>query len=184
MEITVSYFEKEGKDNTIATFAAARRRADELGITQIVVASSNGFTGMEAAKAFDTTSTRIVSVSLSAGFAEDGWSLTAEERRSLEEAGVTVLTSLHSLSADVSEAFGGVPTNEIVRNTLYTFGQGMKVAVECALMAADAGLLDMKSDVISIAGSGRGADTAILIKPVFARKFTELRIKEILAKPR
>ena len=109
--------------------------------------------------------------------------LSKEERKSLEDAGVTVLTSLHTLGDDVSESLGGGP-NAIVRRTLYTFSQGMKVAVECALMAADAGLLDMKSDLISIAGTNRGADTAIVLTPAFARNFQDLRIREILAKPR
>ena len=60
----------------------------------------------------------------------------------------------------------------------------MKVAVEVALMAADAGLLDMSQEVISVAGTGEGADTAIVLKPAYARRFHEMHIKEILAKPR
>jgi uncharacterized protein len=71
-----------------------------------------------------------------------------------------------------------------VRETLYTFCQGMKVAVEVALMAADAGLLDMAHEVIAIAGTGSGADTAIVLRPVYTRKFKDLQIREILAKPR
>jgi hypothetical protein len=58
------------------------------------------------------------------------------------------------------------------------------VAVECLLMAADAGLLDMTQDVIAIAGTSSGADTAIVCRPAYPRKFHELEIREILAKPR
>lgn len=60
----------------------------------------------------------------------------------------------------------------------------MKVAVEIAIMATDAGLLSSLTEVISIAGTGSGADTAIVLKPAFARKFTDLEIRVILAKPR
>jgi hypothetical protein len=60
----------------------------------------------------------------------------------------------------------------------------MKVAVECMLMAADAGLLDMDSEVIAVAGTGDGADTAIVCKPAYPRSFHELEIREVLAKPR
>jgi hypothetical protein len=56
--------------------------------------------------------------------------------------------------------------------------------VECLLMAADAGQLDMHAEVISIAGTGSGADTAIVCKPAYPRKFYELEIREVLAKPR
>jgi hypothetical protein len=60
----------------------------------------------------------------------------------------------------------------------------MKVAVEDLLMAADAGLLDMDREVISIAGTGEGADTAIVCKPAYPRTFFDLEIREVLAKPR
>jgi len=60
----------------------------------------------------------------------------------------------------------------------------MKVAVECLLMAADAGLLDMSQEVISIAGTSSGADTAIVCKPAYPRTFLQLEIREVLAKPR
>ena len=71
-----------------------------------------------------------------------------------------------------------------MRETLYRFCQGMKVAVEVALMAADADLLDMSQEIIAIAGTGEGADTAIVLKPAYARKFKKIEIREILAKPR
>jgi len=59
----------------------------------------------------------------------------------------------------------------------------MKVAVEVALMAADAGLISVVGDVIAIAGTDRGADTAIVVRPSYTRKFLDLKIKEIIAKP-
>lgn len=83
-----------------------------------------------------------------------------------------------------NEAFGVSAPNRIARETLYTFCQGMKVAVECVLMAADAGLLDMSAEVLSIAGTDQGADTALILKPAYTRTFKKLRIREILAKPR
>lgn len=184
MEVTVHYFEKPGKQNTGTTIAASVKRAAELGIDQIVVATTHGYTGLVAAKAFSGSNARIVAVSISAAFDDEGWTMTAEERAGLENAGVTVLTSMHTLGDDVSEALSGDSPNLVVRRTLYTFGQGMKVAVECALMAAEAGLLDMQKDVISIAGTGEGADTSVVLKPVYARKFPTLRVREILAKPR
>jgi hypothetical protein len=73
---------------------------------------------------------------------------------------------------------------EIVRDTLYRFSQGMKVAVECTLMVADAGLLDMTQEVIAVAGTDSGADTAIVCKPAYPRTFHQFEIREVLAKPR
>ena len=63
------------------------------------------------------------------------------------------------------------------------FGRGMKVACEISLMAADAGLVRTGEDVITIAGTGSGADTALVLSPVNSRDFFDLRVKEILCKP-
>jgi hypothetical protein len=114
--------------------------------------------------------------------------MSAEEKAALETLGITVLTGIHALGDGVGSAFsekhGGRAPEEIVRDTLYRFSQGMKVAVECLLMAADAGLLDMSQEVIAIGGTGSGADTAIVCKPAYPRMFHKLEIREVLAKPR
>ena len=57
------------------------------------------------------------------------------------------------------------------------------VAVEVAVMAADAGTLTGK-DIVAIGGSGGGADTALVIKPAHMNNFFDLRIREIICKPR
>jgi hypothetical protein len=184
MEAKILYFETPGKINTDSTLAFARQRAEELGIAQVVVASTHGYTAQRAVEAFAGLDVEIIAVSICAGFDEEGWTMSADERAALEGMGITVLTSLHSLGDDVSEAFSGNAPNMIVRETLYRFCQGMKVAVEVAIMAADAGLLDTTRETIAIAGTGEGADTAIVLKPACARKFRDLEIKELLAKPR
>ena len=184
MEGKILYFEQAGKVNTDATLQAARKRAEALGIRQIVVASTHGFTAKHAQQLFAGLDAEIIAVSICAGYDEEGWTMTDEERAELVRLGITGLTSLHSLGDDINEAFGVRAPNRIVRETLYRFCQGMKVAVEVAVMAADAGLLDMSREVIAIAGTGEGADTALVLLPGYARKFRELEIREILAKPR
>ena len=63
------------------------------------------------------------------------------------------------------------------------FGSGMKVVVEIAAMATDAGMIPADKDIIVIAGSGRGADTAVVIKPANAHNLFDMVIREIIAKP-
>ena len=184
MESKILYFGTSGAVNTDATLRIARERAETLGITQIVVASSHGHTAKRAHTIFDGLDVQIIAVTICGSFQKEGWVMTPDERAELEALGITVLTSLHALGDDVSDAFAGYPPNKIVRETLYRFCQGMKVAVEVALMAADADLLDMSQEIIAIAGTGEGADTAIVLKPAYARKFKQVEIREILAKPR
>ena len=184
MQKNILYFEQPGSANTDATLSAARTRAEELGIRQVVIASSHGSTALRAREIFSGLPVEIIAVTINAAYSDLGWSMTEAERQPLLAQGIKVLTSVHTLGDDVNTAFDVKTPNIVVRETLYTFSQGMKVAVEIALMAADAGLLDMSGEVIAIAGTDNGADTAIVIKPAYSRKFTDLRVREILSKPR
>jgi hypothetical protein len=188
MELITLIFEEAGKQNTDATLRIARERALALGIKQIVVASSHGSTAREAHSILASDDINVIAVSICHSWESVGWTMSAETKSELERLGVIVHTGIHALGDSVgsaiSEKYGGRVPEEIVRDTLYRFSQGMKVAVECLLMAADAGLLDMDQEVIAIAGSDSGADTAIVCKPAYPRTFLELEIREVLAKPR
>jgi hypothetical protein len=188
MELRTLVFEEGGKRNTEATLQIAKERAHALGIKQVVVASSHGYTAREAQRALGQDGIKVIAVSICHSWESEGWVMSAEEKAVLETLGITVLTGIHALGDGVGSAFsekhGGRAPEEIVRDTLYRFSQGMKVAVECLLMAADAGLLDMSQEVIAIGGTGSGADTAIVCKPAYPRMFHELEIREVLAKPR
>jgi hypothetical protein len=77
----------------------------------------------------------------------------------------------------------------IIAETLYVFGQGMKVAIEIAIAAVEIGKIPSSTKVISIGGTGEGADTAVVLrtsnqKESFASKPEKhLSIQEILAMP-
>lgn len=184
MEGRILYFDKGGKANTDATLEIVRERVEALRIRQVVVASTHGYTAERASAALEGLDVEIIAVTICAGFDDVGWTMTEEERASVEALGVTVLTCMHALGDDVSETFTNSAPNRIVRETLYRFSQGMKVAVEVALMAADAGLLDMSQEIVAVAGTSEGADTALVLKPAYTRTFKDLDIREILAMPR
>ncbi len=186
MEQSVLYFSTPGPEHTQATLAASNRRAGELGISQVVVATTTGKTALMAAQAMPGCG--VIGVTLSRGL----WEKYAGPEEAIvaeaETLGVSFLTCPHSLmgalDSAIAEKFGGVPDNHLVSHVYYTWSQGTKVAVECMLMAADAGLLDMEQEVISIAGSDAGADTSLVLRPTYTNQFFNLRILELLAKPR
>jgi hypothetical protein len=188
VELKTLIFEEAGKHNTDATLRLAKERALALGIEQVVVASSHGYTARKAHALLAPAGIQVVAVSICHGWESEGWVMSAQTKADLAEMGVAVHTGIHALGDGVgsafSDKFGGRTPEEIVRHTLYRFSQGMKVAVECVLMAADAGLLDMSQEVIAVAGTGSGADTAIVCRPAYPRTFHELEIREVLAKPR
>lgn len=184
--ITTLLFEEPGLANTEATLQAARSRAQELGITQFVVASSTGRTALQAAQVLGGQG-RVIGIHLARSFWEVYCGPDPELVAQAEALGVTFFTGPHGLMGALDAALadkGALPAAHVIAHTLYTFSQGTKVAVEDVLMAADAGLLDMTQEVITLAGSSEGCDTALVVTPAYSSKFFDLRVREILAKPR
>jgi hypothetical protein len=64
------------------------------------------------------------------------------------------------------------------------FSQGVKVALEIATMALDAGLIPYGEPVIAVGGSGGGADSAVVVLPSHAKTFFETQVLELICKPR
>lgn len=186
MEGKIVYFDKPGVDNMEETLRIAKERADELGIKTIVVATTVGNTAARAVEVFKGM--KVVAVTHSAGFrGPNTQELTKENREKIEKGGGTILTTTHLFSgvgAAMRRKFNTYLLGDIVANTLRIMGQGMKVVVEITVMATDAGLVRTGEDCIAIAGTGRGADFAVVLRPVNSADFFDLRIREVLCKPR
>jgi hypothetical protein len=174
------------KSRTVATLKAALARAGELHIKHLVVASTGGSTAMELAKLLPNDN-EAVCVTHHAGFGEFGKNELPESvENKLAEHDIPVLRTTH-LFAGVERAirlkFGGLGSAETIAFTYRTLGEGIKVAVEIAVMALDAGLIPYGKDVIAIAGTGSGADAAIVIRPAHSRQFFDTRVREVIMKP-
>ena len=187
-ELKTLLFDKAGPAQTGPTLKAVRDRAVELGIKTVVLATTTGDTALKALDALEGTGVRVIGVTLQAGTWAKYDPPDPEKVKAATARGAQILTSTHTLMGNVEtairEKFGGVPPVELIAYTYYTFGQGMKVAVEVALMAADAGLLEGEGEIIAVAGTGSGADTAVVMTPVYSTEFFKLRIHELLAMPR
>ena len=185
MKYQTVYFEKPGPDNTEETMKIVQEWADMLNIRTKLVASASGQTGVIAVERFK--SHNVIVVTHSTGFRRDNdQELTEENRGQIETLGGKVLTCQHAL-AGISRAvrfkFKTYEIDEIIANTLRILGQGLKVTVELCLMAADAGLIRTDEDVISVGGTGEGADTAAVILPANVSRFFDLKVRGILCKP-
>jgi hypothetical protein len=184
--IQSTYFGRPGRQNTARTLEIAQQRADQLGIRTVLVATTQGETGVQAAQLFRGYD--VVVVTHATGFAGPNiQELTEENRAAIESAGAQILTCQHALggiSRAVRKKWGTYAIDEIVAQTLRIFGEGTKVCVEIALMAADAGLVPVGEPCIAIAGTGRGADTAVVLIPANVQQFFDLRVMEVLVKPR
>ncbi len=185
-ETSITYFEAAGPVNTERALTLARERAQTLGIRRIVIASTSGETGARAAELFDGCD--VVVVSHSTGFAEPNHQeLLPEYRQRIVEAGANVLTCQHAfggLGRAVRRKFGTYELEEVVAFVLRNFCEGIKVACEITVMAADAGMVAAGEEILAIAGTGRGADTVAVIRAANGQDFFNLRVLEIVCKPR
>ena len=210
-EAVTHYFENRGEQNTDKILELAKVRALERNVKHVVVASTRGITGVKAAEAFKDTGIEVIIVTHQTGHIGAGvQQLTDENRKKLENLNITIVTGSDALEGGVglgitrrqtTDATRPTPETRsiaslmrrmnptippvvrIVASVLRLFCQGMKVAVEVTLMAADAGVIPVDHVVVAIAGTGRGADTAIVIQPANTTNFLDLDIHEIIAKP-
>ena len=68
---------------------------------------------------------------------------------------------------------------DLVRTAYRRLCEGVKVAVEIPMIAADANLIPINEDVVAI---GK-LDTAMVIQPANSNDFAQLRVKELICKP-
>jgi hypothetical protein len=190
------YFEEAGKENTDAVVRVVRDRLAEGDLSTVIVASTTGYTALTFADALHGQDVTLVSVA-ETPLIREIWGaeypcLLPDARRELEQRGVIVADRVpylfHSSVLDQSRWKAPAP-EEIVRDTLYAFGQGLKVAVEVALIAVASGFVEPFQDVIAVGGTSRGADTAIVVRATFPNHVLSqdedkrLKIREILCKP-
>jgi hypothetical protein len=193
MEAKTVYFDALGVANTDETMRLARERAQQLGIKTILVASTTGRAAVKAIKALEGMN--LIIVRHSTGFKEpNAQEFTEENMKIVEKHKVPVVTAAHAFGGlsrslrqgDLAQTPATYVVGDLVASTLRVFGQGMKVALEIAVMAADAGMVRTDEEIIAIAGVGRsgGSDTAVVLKPETAHRFFDLKVKEIICKPR
>jgi hypothetical protein len=190
LNLEVTYFEKGGPHNTDKALEVAKKYADEFSIKDVIIASTTGMSAGKALNFFPPSRYNTIIITHSCYFAglDKKQEFPEELREKLVAEGLKIFTSTHALAA-VSRSFRislkqWMPVEIMAKFLRENFSQGVKVCMEIASMAADAGLIsDIQNDVICIAGTGRGADTVCLIKPVPTSMFDKLRVKAILAKP-
>ena len=185
----IVYFERSGKENTEAIIDIVADRLEQGDIKSVVVASSRGETGLKFARRLAKV-TNLVVVSSHPGRTKPGeWDFDRAILKELEEMGCVVIRQTHVLSGlerSFSGKFSGISHTEVLAESLKSlFGAGMKVAIECTIMAADGGVIPIEK-TIAVGGTsarGRGADCAIVALPAHANNFLDFRVLEILAKP-
>jgi hypothetical protein len=190
----VYYFDEPGEENTQLVIEAVFQRLEAGGIKKVIIASTSGKTAVEFARSLKGKAD-LVCVSESPYRREWGeqWPCLKQAfKRELEKLGVAIIDKapyvLHSSALEAAR-WPNTSPERLVKETLYTFGQGMKVAVEVALTAVSCGCVAPYEDVIGVGGSSKGADTAIILRATYPASIFDkdpakrLEIREIIAMP-
>jgi hypothetical protein len=185
------YFDKPGPANTGDAAMFAIERARELGIRTIVVASTSGKTAETFAAAMKGTGLQLVVVTHVIGFTKPGvWEFSADLAEKLRMQGIRIITGTHALSglerslSRSPKVGGGSRTEAIAEALRRVVAIGLKVAVECVLIASDQGAIGIDKEVIAVGGTASGADTVCVIRPAHTADFFDLQVREIVAMPR
>jgi hypothetical protein len=189
METRDTLYLNPNENNTEATIEAAKKRALELGLEYVVVASSSGNTGIKAAEAFRDTGIKVVVVTL---FAISTSKPKQEQLDRIRELGGAVVTATHALMgvpeslAKIKEGY--VTPNTMIREVLRRFSQGTNVVADIVMMACDNGVVTEGTEVMAIAGMGNNADTAWILRSCgsfnFFDKVNGMEFRELVALPR
>ncbi len=186
----IIYLDAPGEKNTDAVVDAVAARLKKGDIKHVVVASDSGATGQKFLSNLKGKAVQVVVVTEHCGFDKEGeCAMTKETESEIIKAGGKVVCATHVLSGverSITRKVGGASRVESIAEALRAlFGQGMKVAVEITIMAADNGAIPCGDiDVIAVGGTGQGADTACVVRPAHSNGFFNFRVREIIAIPR
>jgi hypothetical protein len=185
------YFEKPGRENTADAARFSLERAKELGIQTVIVASVTGHTAEIFAETLKGSGISLIVVTHVYGFTKPGeWEFSADVAEKLQKDCVKIITGTHALSGleraiSRSPRIGGGSRTEAIAEALRrTVAIGLKVAVECVLIAADQGTIRIDREVVAVGGTATGADTVCVIQPANTANFFDLQVREIVAMPR
>lgn len=185
------YFDKPGASNTKDAIRIGAERAQELGIRTIIVPSTSGATATVAYEELKDKGISLIIVTHVVGFSKPGvWEFDSSLADRLRGEGVTIITGTHVLSG-LERAFssspkvsGGSRSEAVAEALRRTIAVGLKVAVECTLIAADQGAIGTDGEIIALGGTASGVDTVCVIRPSHTSRFFDLQVREIVAMPR
>lgn len=183
----VWYFLGVGPENTPHCLELLEKAAAE-GFRHLVVASTTGDSGLQAARRLAGKGVNLCVVGHSVGFKGPNIDEFLEDhyheiiRLGAKVLKATILT--HSLETSIADQFKGSAPTLIIANSLRRLGQGLKVCCEIVMEAVDAGLVPEGTEVVAAAGTARGWDTVTVIRSAASKRFLSLSVLEIWAKPR
>lgn len=185
---------RKSRLNTNECCRLAVKRCKELGIKQIVIASDTGFSALKLMEEVLRQELNDVKIVVEAGmYGEVGPNRTGFSKKGisdLENMGAKVVwatSAFSGLSRALRWRYGTIQLAEIIAAVYKTFSEGVKVAVEIAMTCADTGDLSVGEKCVSIGGTSKGSDTALVLTPCNTFAFFDgewgMKIHEVVCMP-
>jgi uncharacterized protein len=186
---SIEYFFQEGKTNLRSSLRIAFETAIERGIDTIVIFTGIGEGPQIALEEFRILPTfkdiNLIAVTFPYGqrFKDDAEVAISPEIRTLLDQNRVPLLRAHLPFNPISAHYRhhGILGQDLtlIGNALSIFGGSMSLCVQAAIMACDAGCVELGDHVIAMT-----SDTAILVRTApTERLLTDFIIREILCKP-
>jgi hypothetical protein len=190
LKLEVTYFAKGGPQNTDSALEIAKKYAEEFNIKDIVLASTTGTVAEKVSRFFNPNEYNVVIITHAYYFVNSSirQEFPEDKLKELKNKGLKIHIGTHAMSGIERglriKKDAWIFVDMLAKMLGWHFSQGVKVCIEIASTAVDAGLIpDLERNIIVVGGTGKGADTVCLIKPAPTSEFKELRVKAILAKP-
>ena len=192
----IYYYRFKGEINTDHVIRVAIQRALEVGASALIVASETGRSALKAAKTLGNLSSELKLVVVTHPPSET-WGprgkipiglrhpRNVKALECLESLGATIVQGTRPLAPPSRSLSWEHPLPEvIIDKVLGIMGQEIKIAIEASLMATDEGAVNRGDIVISLGGTFKGLDAAIVAKTTYTYYFLkEYELLEIIAKP-
>jgi uncharacterized protein len=195
--MATDFFENPGAENTANVVQAVRRRLRREDIHKVLVASESGQLALELGKAFAPVSVICVTYDPATRRKYQKPELRKDE---LVRQGLTVVDTIpEPLTRGLTFRnwwekktvnLPGPSADLFWMTLICVGGHGFRTAVEIVFIAVEAGVVRVGERVVSMAGTGWGADSAIVMT---ASRFEDavgedpakrMKIEEILAMPK
>jgi hypothetical protein len=197
MERRVFFFDDSGPQNTKNVLHAIRDRLKQGDINKVLVASESARLALEVKDAFPSKT--IVCVTYNK-YTRRKYNKPQLMKKNLDEREVIVVDSIREpITRELlfrnwwvkkTLKMKGEEADLFWMTLICVGGHGFRTALESVFMAVEAGVVEVGEKVVSIAGTGWGADSAIVMKgskfkeAVGERPDKRLKIEEILAMPK
>ena len=191
VEKSIYYFDSCGESHTEEVLKLARKRAEELEIQKVIIASETGMSALRALDILEGFDIIVVTSALGTkvkniGIGDLLLGITDKKvYRKLEEKCTIVRGTdpFHNINASLNTW-----TNEkIIRAIMYCIASGAGVCILSTLMATDNGVVKKGEEVVACAGSFVGLDTSCVVKASNSVDLFDdngLEVLEIICKPR